>query len=274
MFAGVAAALSLVFPCTAQEPVKIISVAAVNTPADETDPFVAATNRALLYATNAAGTFDIYVAHRPGTAWTKGAPLPGYDDRGADERSPYLHNTTVYFASNFVPDDKLKDLKNYDLKFSTEGRAPLPLLGISTKDDELHPWVHQGKEFYFSRKTPDGWKQFVAAGPTPGPIGKAKELDFAVGFHNASLSPDGRSMYLEGPIDEKRTRLFVSTRTQAGWTQPKLTVNLSMPDDAHSDAGPAISPDGRYLYFASDRAGGQGGWDIYAVAVSSLKTRD
>lgn len=271
--------LSLAAVCTpalvvAQDPIKVINVTAVNTKADEIEPFVAANNRALVYATNTNGSYDIYVSYRPAAAWSKGAPLPGFDDKEADERSPFVLNTTVYFASNFVPDDKLKDLKNYDLKFSTEGRAALALLGISSKDDELHPWVHQGKEFYFSRKTAAGWQQCLANGPTPGPIGNAKELSFPPNMHNASLTADGRTMYLEGPLDENRSRIFVSTRTTTGWSKPKQIANLSLPTDEHSDAGPSISPDGRYLYFASTRPGGEGGWDIYAAPVVQLKTTE
>lgn len=256
------------------EPAKAINVTAVNTKADEVDPFVASTNRALAYASNVAGSFDIYVSYRPATTWTKGAVLPGFDDKVADERSPCIVESTVYFATNEVPDEKFKDLKNFDIKSSTQGRAPLELLGISTKEDEMHAWVQQGKEFYFSRKTADGWQQFVANGPTPGPIGNAKAVGFAPGFHNATLTSDGRTMYLEGPIDEKRTRVFVSERGAGGWGKPKQIINLSAAEDEHSDAGPALSPDGRYLYFTSNRAGGQGGWDIYAAAVNTLKKGD
>jgi len=253
------------------EALKIINVGAVNTKGDELDPFVAAGNAALLYATNASGSFDIYVSYRTSSAWKKGTPLPGYDDKIDDERSPFVSNASVYFANNFVPDEKLKNLKNFDIKVSTQGRAPLELLGVSTREDELHPWLVGGREFYFSRKTADGWIQHVAAGPSPGPIGNAKTVGFAAGFHNASLTADGKTMYLEGPIDEKRTRIFVSTRGKDGWSKPRLIVNLSEAGDEHSDGGPAVSPDGRYIYFTSNREGGQGGWDIYAVAVSALK---
>jgi len=264
----------LTAPARSGEAVKLINIGAVNTKADETDPFVASNNAALVYATNAAGSFDIYVSYRSSGAWKKGAPLPGYDDKIDDERSPYIFNTSVYFATNFVPDEKFKDLKNFDIKVVTQGRAPLELLGISTREDELHPWIHQGRELYFSRKSADGWVQHVATGPSPGPIGSPKSVGFAPGFHNASLTTDGKTMYLEGPIDEKRTRLFVATRGKEGWSKPRLITNLSEADAQHSDAGPALSPDGRYIYFTSNREGGQGGWDIYAVAVSSLKTAE
>ena len=66
-------------------------------------------------------------------------------------------------------------------------RAPLPLLGISEKEDEMHPWLTAGaKEFYFSRKLKEGWVMFVTQGEVPGP-GLAKRVGFEPGFCRATL---------------------------------------------------------------------------------------
>src|SRR5205807_3692467 len=130
----------------------------LNTAADEVDPFVTPDGKLLLYASNGAGNFDIYVSVRSGTAWPAGKPYTAVNTKDADERSPFLTRGGVfYYASNAVPDPKLKDLKNYDIKMKEGMRAPLPLLGISTKEDEMHPWVTvDGKEFFFSRRTKEG----------------------------------------------------------------------------------------------------------------------
>src|SRR5260370_20362302 len=83
--------------------------------------------------------------------------------------------------------------------------VPLPGGGVNEKTDELHPWITPaGKEFYFSRKTDQGWKLMVASGPVPGPIGKVKEVGFAAGFHHSTLSKDALPMYLQGPLQEGR----------------------------------------------------------------------
>jgi len=40
--------------------------------------------------------------------------------------------------------------------------------------------------------------------------GEAKEAGLPVGYHHATLSPDGKTMYLQGPLEKDRWGLFVS----------------------------------------------------------------
>ena len=84
-------------------------------------------------------------------------------------------------------------LKNFDIKVQIGTQAPifLPPTGndVNTKADEMYPWITaNGRYLFFSRKTEDGWKQFIADGPTPGPVGKAKEAGFAADFHRATVN--------------------------------------------------------------------------------------
>ena len=117
-----------------------------------------------------------------GACDTCGRPPAGKSllfDRAFHQRSPFVYKTDLYFASNEVPDEKLAKLRNFDIYKKAGMQAPIPVLGICEKTDEMHPWITPaGKEFYFSRKTEDGWKLFVAVGPVPGPVGKAKEVGF------------------------------------------------------------------------------------------------
>src|SRR5579864_676548 len=101
-----------------QEPaVKPVNLDKVNTEADEDDPFLTPDGLALYYASNGntAGTFDILKAQRRSLAmpWPAGKRLM-LNARDADARSPFLWHSTVYFASNKVPEE-LKDKKNFDL---------------------------------------------------------------------------------------------------------------------------------------------------------------
>lgn len=60
----------------------------------------------------------------------------------------------------------------------------------------------------------------------------------------------------------KDVNLFSSRLEDGQWTEPELLDKISLDDTW--DACPALSPDGRTLYFASNRKGGsQGGNDIY-----------
>ncbi len=86
-----------------------------------------------------------------------------------------------------------------------------------------------------------------------------------------SFSPDGRTMYLtlcKTDLDYPRfATIATSSRTDAAWSKPtdlKLTY-----DTLSTYAHPAVSPDGEWLYFTSNMPGGQGGYDIWRVRLTT-----
>jgi hypothetical protein len=259
-----------------EKPLKPFNLDKVNTEADEIDPFLALDGLSLYYASNASGTFDILVSRRAaGKTWPEGKRLR-LNAKDADARSPFLRAATLYFATNKVPDKKLQDLRNFDLWKRTGTRAPLPLLGVSEKEDELHPWITpKGDVLYFSRKTDEGWRLFAALGPEPGPIGKAKLVDLPPGFHHATLSANGLVMYLQGPLENDRLGLFRTTRSKASmpWAKPEPLTRLNNPEGERGDMAPCLSADGKKLYFASDRPGGKGGLDLWMIPTAQLKAK-
>src|SRR5262245_50822335 len=246
--------------CGGEPLLKPVNLEKLNTAADEDDPFLG-DNFTLFYASNAAGTWDILVSRRAAAtqAFPAGKAVAGLDSKDADEKSPFLFlgkQQLFFFATNAIPDEKFRKLKNYDIKYKIGGQAPLILPGISEPDDELHPWVTaDGRECYFSRKTKDGWQLFVARGPAPGPIGDPRPAGFAAGFHHATLSSSGLTMYLQGPLEKDRWGLFRARRAKIGgaWSKPEPLVNLNGPDGPRGDLSPCLSPDGVRLYFVSDR---------------------
>ncbi len=276
LFLVLAAAPPLV-PAGDPSSLKPVNLDKVNTKADEDDPFVSADGSRLYYASNEAGTFDILIASRTAKGWSAGRPFTDVNTKDADERSPFVsRDFKFYYATNIVPDEKFKDLKNFDIMVKTGMRAPLIIPGISEKEDELHPWVTQSlREFYFSRKTKDGWRLFVARGPALGPITDPKEVDFPVGFHHATVSTTGLTMYLQGPLEKERWGLFRSTRTKVGaaWTKPELLTTLNHPEGPRGDLSPCLSADGTRLYFASDRPGGKGGLDLWMSPTALFKEK-
>jgi hypothetical protein len=259
-----------------EEDVKPVNLEKVNTAGDEDDPFISADNLSLYFAAKKTGTYGIMVSKRSSgkAAWPAGKALLASKD--FDQRSPFQFKKDLYFSSNEIPDEKLAKLRNFDIYKKIGMQAPIPLLGegINERTDESHPWITpSGKEFYFSRKTEDGWKLFVAKGPTPGPIGKAKAVGFAKGFHNATLSKDGLTMYLQGLLKEGSWGLFRSKREKlaGAWSEPAPLPGLSHPESTLGDQSPCLSPDGSRLYFSSDRPGGKGGLDIWYVLTSQVK---
>jgi len=84
--------------------------------------------------------------------------------------------------------------------------------------------------------------------------------DYNVG--TAGISADGQKMliFLGGATDPGS--LFQITKSGDDWSKPSLiTPTLNTPKYIESTA--SITPDGKVIYFASDRLGGQGGMDIY-----------
>ncbi|MEM9847289.1 MAG: tetratricopeptide repeat protein [Bacteroidota bacterium] len=64
------------------------------------------------------------------------------------------------------------------------------------------------------------------------------------------------------PKGSNYLQLFYSRKVRNAWTIPEL---LPFNGKQYSIAHPALSNDGKYLYFASDMPGGYGGMDIYRV---------
>ncbi|MFZ5970115.1 MAG: OmpA family protein [Bacteroidota bacterium] len=86
-----------------------------------------------------------------------------------------------------------------------------------------------------------------------------------------TFSPDGRTMVFAKGNSGKRkgtndVDLYLSRFRNGQWTQPQL-ININQPDSWEST--PAFSPDGRTLYFSSNRKGGFGGLDIYSAQMDS-----
>ncbi|MDE5902807.1 MAG: OmpA family protein, partial [Muribaculaceae bacterium] len=82
-----------------------------------------------------------------------------------------------------------------------------------------------------------------------------------------SFSPDGQTMYLtmarRAPESSTSVEIYTSKRSDATWSAP---VKFDILNDTISAVGhPAVSPDGRYLYFTSDMPGGYGGKDIWRI---------
>lgn len=84
-----------------------------------------------------------------------------------------------------------------------------------------------------------------------------------------TISPDGRWMFFTG-CNRRDGRgscdIYFSRREGSGWSEP---VNIGPPVNSSKwESQPSIAPDGKTLYFSSNREGGEGGKDIWYSVIN------
>jgi outer membrane protein OmpA-like peptidoglycan-associated protein len=90
--------------------------------------------------------------------------------------------------------------------------------------------------------------------------------DYNVG--TAGISPDGQKMIIFMGGAQDPGGLYQITKAGETWSKPSLlTPNINTPKYLESTA--SITPDGKTIYFASDRLGGHGGLDIYKTTLQA-----
>ena len=85
-----------------------------------------------------------------------------------------------------------------------------------------------------------------------------------------AFSPDGQTMYFTRctiqPSQPRYAQIWTAQRHDATWSNPQ-PLRLSR-DTLATFAHPAVSPDGKWLYFVSDLPGGQGGLDLWRAQLT------
>ncbi|MBP5376791.1 MAG: OmpA family protein [Bacteroidaceae bacterium] len=116
-------------------------------------------------------------------------------------------------------------------------------------------------DLFQSRKNEEGkWQQ-------PEGIEGSVNTEYEEGA--SCISPNGRVMYFtrcsSDPDYPRYAEIWQSNRSDATWGSPsKCEISK---DTLTSYAHPAVSPDGRWLYYVSDALGGEGGLDIWRTMI-------
>jgi len=129
--------------------------------------------------------------------------------------------------------------------------------GVVDKDSVNSVTGMKNTALYMSKKNEQGvWQK-----------PEAVEDPVTSGFDEGtpSFSKDGNTMYYtycpEDATDPRTAEIYISTRSGAAWGKGQR-ANL-VKDSITLLAHPAVSPDGKYLYFVSEAFGGYGGKDLF-----------
>ncbi len=176
--------------------------------------------------------------------------------------------------------DKIDDLHKRNSHYKVKNLAK-----INTASAEYSP-VYSNNHLYFTSNR-DGGKVYkttgthftdiyrVATKGTNIDIATLYPLDpvinhFDTNEGSIAIVPGGGSIIFAKGNNGKATgysdvHLFFSRFRNGKWSSP---IPLSINDVDSWDSTPSLSPDGKTLYFASDRPGGYGGNDLYTAKIN------
>lgn len=89
-----------------------------------------------------------------------------------------------------------------------------------------------------------------------------------------TLMPDGNVIYLTRWVikdGKKQSAIYSSRKTADKWSEPAL-LDTAVNTPGYSAQQPFVSPDGKKLFFASDKPGGQGGFDLWSAELTAEGT--
>lgn len=199
-----------------------------------------------------------------------------YDEligEGADDRRGELLAHAIDRVRDFknvgIQVTNVKELNTEALDFSptyfNDGVIFVSSRGVS-KVDKKDKWIDDNFMALFQSKKKDD-------GSLEDP--EVFSLDLTTKFHEGpvTFSKSGHRIYFTRNHynNGKRTntkkgvmkqQIYSAAKRDDGWSDPtELDFNTKENEEVH----PALSPDGEWLYFSSDRPGGFGGMDLYVV---------
>jgi Tol biopolymer transport system component len=156
-------------------------------------------------------------------------------------------------------------------KLSSPWSTPKPASVLNSSDGETTPEVTpDGLAIYFSSHRPGGkgsgdiyrsTRASRSAGWTTPKL--VAPLNSSDGDYAPTVSQDRRFIFMSSVRPGKGDfDLYTATRANASapWSAPKLRADL---DTQHVETDPWYNTARTVLYFATDRPGGKGGWDIW-----------
>lgn len=210
----------------------------ISTSVDDYEPRLSADGLTLFFVRGKAGeNADIYASLRTPAGWTEPESLADvntdYDELGPE---PSPDGQSLFFYS-----DRPGGSGGYDLWVAHRSRRGWQ------EAVNLGPLVNSELNDYGPTLTPDGTTLYFASN-------RPTAQDSAAPSSDAWPATVGEEMF------QRDYDLYASTLTDAGATMAKPLTALNSP---YNEGAPAVSSFGDFLYFASDRPDGFGGFDLY-----------
>ncbi|QDU60983.1 translocation protein TolB [Planctomycetes bacterium Pan216] len=189
----------------------------------------------------------------------------------SEAKSPQTPAISPDAKEMLFTDNKFGPYQLFVMRRSTDGmfQAPDVIHELRSHLSVTEPaFTADGLTLYYVIDRPEGKKVYqTQRSATDWPFEKTAPLPFPFDYHSPSVTADGLTMYLEGPLEDGRRGIFQSKRSalDAPWTVPVPLPNLADPNAEVGDVSPFVTADGKWLYFASDRPGGVGGFDLWTV---------
>lgn len=252
---------------------------AVNTSADDNSPAIGAFGGGtyLVFTSGRSGgygSWDLYASlasgappYTFGSAFNIGAPI----NTVYAECEPHIYqsiNPLLYFSSDRPGTNGDHDIwvsEYYGAWFTPSNLGSPP---NSSARESQPAVIASPTRLYFSSNRPGGYGGYdiwvsTYSGGWQAPVNLGPGVNTAANEYGPTVTADGLKMYFGsdraggyGDYD-----IYVATYTGGSWGNVQ---NLGLPvNSAAMDAHPFVTGDGQFLYFASNRAGGYGGWDIW-----------
>jgi len=179
----------------------------------------------------------------PATSSPPASTVPGASADGEPSAS------TTPEASVFAPESISSDEEEYRITFTPDGETA---------------YFARGTGFFPQSRRATILEAHLVDGAWSGPV----PASFSGTYPDIDpwVSPDGESLYFSSirPVDGAErddAEVWRVDRTGDGWGEP---VHVAAVGSDGDELGASVSADG-VLWFASDRPGGSGGWDLYTA---------
>jgi outer membrane protein OmpA-like peptidoglycan-associated protein len=174
-----------------------------------------------------------------------------------------VRNPVPFNPQNMGPSINNK-YDQYWPSLSADEKTLITTVSVPLNSDNPQVFNNRQEDFYISTFTDGKWTQAKALPP---PLNTSKNEGAQ------SVSADGTIMVFTGCNRKDGMGLcdlYISKKIGDQWSVPK---NMGEPvNTIYKETQPSISPDGKTIYFSSNRKGGKGGLDLWKTSLTDTGT--